>query len=434
VNRLGFWIFGACLIISSGNELAFPQIADRFVNPLEGGWATITQRFGLCCWYNRYKGYHLGYDIKVIYTPEDLNQKKYKQVFSPANGRVVRVDDFTPDGYSVVIEHELPLGDPDGEFVCSRFFHMLSPGPEADQGGIRLNVGQRVAIGEVIGFISPYKTDHGNSIPHQHYGIRKGSYKPGTDQRTGKYYYPGYTTIVKEGEKQDNPKDPVHTTIISEWLDPEDFLARHARPTPTTGFLGSTLSWQYYAYGAAYNSPPPGQTHGTFVVTGGIGGTFRDVVNTYFNIIVDNSSITFDYSLASRSSTWSESSLSLAPTIHNGIALNVISGPSISSVTIDPATNMLGFDQTRFSFTSSQLQVDWQSLPFTRSTIVKLNINSGDSVIALQSDIKHEFHTRIAFKQDFGTPVPVKSERLPPAAVLPLLFRRILIAYVLLGT
>jgi hypothetical protein len=138
--------------------------------------------------------------------------------------------------------------------------------------------------------------------------------------------------------------------------------------------LGSTLSWQYYAFGGPYFFEG-GQTQGTFVVDGGVGGTF--IGNTafrYFNIIADNTSITFDYSITNQQGPWSPSELSLAPTIHNGIAINLVSGPAFESVTINPATNMVGFDTSRISFTSGQIQVDWQNLEFNTGTIVKLDV------------------------------------------------------------
>ena len=141
--------------------------------------------------------------------------------------------------------------------------------------------------------------------------------------------------------------------------------------------LGSTLSWQYYAYGGAY-SYSGGQTSGTFVDNGGVGGEFIGGAGPhYFNIIADGSSITFDYSVDSvGASTWSPSSLSLGPTIYNGIAIDMVSGPAFSSVTIDAATNMAGFDSSRISFTGNEIQVDWQNLNFDSSTIVKLDVNS----------------------------------------------------------
>ncbi len=142
--------------------------------------------------------------------------------------------------------------------------------------------------------------------------------------------------------------------------------------------LGSTLSWQYYAYGGPYIYTG-GQTGGTFVDNGGIGGTFvGGTTSLYFNIIADDTSITFDYSIVTGPTprSWTSSPLSLAPTIYNGIAINMVSGPAFSSVTIDPASNMVGFDASRFSFTGTQIQVDWQNLSFTPSTIVKLDIQT----------------------------------------------------------
>ena len=147
-------------------------------------------------------------------------------------------------------------------------------------------------------------------------------------------------------------------------------------PTPTP----TTYSWQYYAFGGPYVYSG-GQTSGTFTPTGGVVGTFvGGSSQLYFDIIADATSITFDYSITNRgSASWSDSVLSLSPTIYNGIAFDLVSGPAITSVTIDPATNMVGFDASRISFTNSEIQVDWQLLPFDTSTIVKLNINAAST-------------------------------------------------------
>ncbi len=130
-------------------------------------------------------------------------------------------------------------------------------------------------------------------------------------------------------------------------------------------FLGSTLSWQYYFGGSAFT----GAT--TFTDNGGSGGNFSG----YFDIIADDTSVTFDYSKFTGGSTsWSASGLSLSPTIFNGIAVNVVSGPAITSLTINPSTNLVGFDNSRISFTANQIQVDWQTLAFSNATLVKLNL------------------------------------------------------------
>jgi len=147
--------------------------------------------------------------------------------------------------------------------------------------------------------------------------------------------------------------------------------------------LGATLGWQYYSYGGVYTYPG-GTTSGTFVDNGSVGGTFIGGTSyLYFNIIADATSITFDYSIESfgpGGTTWSPSALSLTPTIYNGIAINLLAGPSFTSLTIDPATNMAGFNASDISFTADQIQVNWANLPFDASTIVKLDVGSGPVV------------------------------------------------------
>ena len=154
-------------------------------------------------------------------------------------------------------------------------------------------------------------------------------------------------------------------------------VAPELEPLISTTTIDSvpTYSWQYHAFGEPYTFRG-GETSGTFAATGGVVGTFIGGTSSlYFNIIADATSITFDYFINSGTgAAWSLSELSLPPTIYNGIAFDLASGHPITSVTIDPATNMVGFDASRISFTSSQIQVDWQDLPFDTSTIVMLNI------------------------------------------------------------
>jgi Kelch motif len=227
------------LFIVFASVLATAQIADVFRVPLAGGWpqGSVAQGFGRASdnppfnvdtgWWGSWYGYHLAYDVGVTYSNSDLQQKKYKQVLAPANG-VVRFAQVVV-GYTVVIEHQLPAGDPDGPYVCSVFYHMLRP----TDGGVRLAVGQVVNINDVVGFVSPFKVDHGSS-PHQHYGIRRGAFRSGRDPRTGYWFYPGYTTI--KGEK--DPKDVIHRTVISEWFNPSLFLQRH-KGGPIAGFTAT---------------------------------------------------------------------------------------------------------------------------------------------------------------------------------------------------
>jgi hypothetical protein len=145
-----------------------------------------------------------------------------------------------------------------------------------------------------------------------------------------------------------------------------------------SGLTGSTVNWQYYAYGGAYTQNYGGGTSsGSFVVACTTCGNF----DGYFLIDSSANSITFDYSVYTGSPTpWAASVLSLSPTIYNGIDLLFTGGPAITSVAIDPATNMVGFTTSYLSFTNGEIQVDWHSLPFDSTTIVKLDVNSSSSV------------------------------------------------------
>ena len=108
---------------------------------------------------------------------------------------------------------------------------------------------------------------------------------------------------------------------------------------------GSTVSWQYYAWGGVYNGR---ESNGTFVDNGRIGGTFIDAVGfQYFDIIAGPNDIEFDYSICTACpATWGGGSLSKAPDLYNGVDLLFTNGPKIDSVSIDPVTNMVGFNMS----------------------------------------------------------------------------------------
>lgn len=153
------------------------------------------------------------------------------------------------------------------------------------------------------------------------------------------------------------------------------------------GLIGSELGWQYYAGGGALGPsvgdvPVPGSvTSGSFTDTGGLGGEFieptlNDSVPDalpVFDIYAGDTTITFNYSV-STPSIWSNSPLSLAPTIDNGIAINLLSAGSFTNVSIDGATTMTGFDSSDLSFSADQIQVNWAGLDFDTSTVVTLDV------------------------------------------------------------
>jgi PEP-CTERM motif len=129
---------------------------------------------------------------------------------------------------------------------------------------------------------------------------------------------------------------------------------------------GDTVNWQYYAYGGAY----PGS--GSFVVACTDCGNF----DGYFDIDSTANTITFDYSSdVYGPDSWSPSALSLAPDIYNGIDLLFSGASSITSVSIDAATNMAGFNLSDVYFSGDEIQVNWANLDFDTDTIVTLDVN-----------------------------------------------------------
>ncbi|HEY3826231.1 MAG TPA: hypothetical protein VGL82_16810 [Bryobacteraceae bacterium] len=143
--------------------------------------------------------------------------------------------------------------------------------------------------------------------------------------------------------------------------------------------IGTSLSWQYYGGGGPWDPGTPGtETSGTFVDDGGVEGTFIEPTEAgplpVFNIDADDTTITFDYSVDEATGPWSASPLSLSPTIFNGVAINLESPGSFGTVSIDPVTNIAGFGASNFSFTGNQIEVDWENLEFSPSTIVRLDV------------------------------------------------------------
>ena len=68
------------------------------------------------------------------------------------------------------------------------------------------------------------------------------------------------------------------------------------------------------------------------------------------------------------SSTWSGAE-------QNGPVFEVLTaGPLISGVSINPATDLGGFDMTRVSFTPTTITVNWQGLAFNTGEVISLDV------------------------------------------------------------
>ncbi len=152
---------------------------------------------------------------------------------------------------------------------------------------------------------------------------------------------------------------------------------------------GASFTWQYYADGGALPNNAGSNTGGSFT-GGGDGGEFiepgveSDI--PLFNVDSTDTSVIFDYSPAQNPSSWSSNSPLSLPSqggnsipIYNGIAVDLTSSGTITSVTIDPLTNMSGFTFSNVGFTDDQIEVDWSGLSFNPGTEVVLDVTLNGS-------------------------------------------------------
>ncbi len=92
---------------------------------------------------------------------------------------------------------------------------------------------------------------------------------------------------------------------------------------------------------------------------------FSDVATADFS----DTNILFDYYT---NANWATGSF-------NGFRVWDINGviPAFTSVTVNPATNMVGFSAANITFDADNIYVNWQGLAMNPSTIVSLDINGG---------------------------------------------------------
>jgi hypothetical protein len=135
---------------------------------------------------------------------------------------------------------------------------------------------------------------------------------------------------------------------------------------PSSGSValtGKTIGYQYHWPSITENWS--GASNGNFVVGSGV--EILNIAENWGTINIFDSNILVDFTGASG---WVSGSF-------NGFeifdALNGIG--DFKSVTINPATNMAGFDSSRITFDANHIWVNWQGLSFDANTVVSLDIN-----------------------------------------------------------
>jgi hypothetical protein len=143
-------------------------------------------------------------------------------------------------------------------------------------------------------------------------------------------------------------------------------IASPAVPASALGLTGQSLS-------AAYHFPDTATVYGfvswtpaSFTVGAGqeTDGNVEDVTHLLVDFADDSLTITFGTILTDP--TWNNTS-------HNGPIFTSVLPHGIASATVDGSTTMAGFDNSRVSFTSDQILVNWAGLSYLDGTVVKIN-------------------------------------------------------------
>lgn len=130
---------------------------------------------------------------------------------------------------------------------------------------------------------------------------------------------------------------------------------------------GKTVELQYLFPDINTEYNVSGHPQGNFVVGAGI-----EFSGPWFTTDFSDSNILIESPI---STNWSSQSF-------NGFRVTDILGAidSITSVTINSATNLTGLDLSRITFDADHIWVNWQGLSFDANTIVSLDIQGGPSV------------------------------------------------------
>jgi hypothetical protein len=130
--------------------------------------------------------------------------------------------------------------------------------------------------------------------------------------------------------------------------------------------IGAQIDAVYYypntstPYVSSSFAPP------TFVVGSGI-ETVGNIENvTYLDVDFSNSILTVAFRTTLSQPTWNASSF-------NGVIFTSAAPLGITAATVDPATTMSGFDNSRVSFSSDQILLDWNGLGYVDGTSIQIN-------------------------------------------------------------
>jgi len=141
-----------------------------------------------------------------------------------------------------------------------------------------------------------------------------------------------------------------------------------ALPVQAALLEGNTVRWTYIY-------PEQGTISDTRDVVVGAG---TEITNwhDYFSVNFSDTNIYIPY-------TWPDwYDISWDDVSFNGFGVSDLNGtiPDITSVTVNPLTNLVGLDASRIAFDANNIYVNWHGLPFDSRTIVSLDITGAQRV------------------------------------------------------
>lgn len=132
---------------------------------------------------------------------------------------------------------------------------------------------------------------------------------------------------------------------------------------------GATITYQYYYPNSG--SPYAGADNGNKVVGAGI--EVSNIADSTGTIDISDTNIFVDFTT---STSWNGAAFNgwVITDVFNTIG-------AFTSVTINGATNMVGFSAANVSWTADSITVNWQGLSFDPNTVVSLDINGAGGAV-----------------------------------------------------
>ena len=137
----------------------------------------------------------------IVHLGEDVGASPHDPVYAAGNGNIKyvyhKLDCTGKYGNAIVIEHQLPPGDPSGAYVFTIYGHL-----EPNNGLVTQY--SDVQRGQLIGYVSANGNENGCTQPHLHFGVHKGQYAGdfqglGTKELANNFWIPTEFIIAHKG-------------------------------------------------------------------------------------------------------------------------------------------------------------------------------------------------------------------------------------------